>query len=239
MSTLETTPESVIQSTVETSQEEQALKAAEEAKAIEAKKAQEAELQAAYTRTRQNEIDLAVKLASKDKSSILDIKDVKLQNKVIGEIYGLSNIEEVKAIYGEEFYKSDDEKTEDDTVKLQREIALMKHNSEKEKIERAIKDYKRTNPELVPDAQSEEQLRGKLSLLSHTIPAEERVELAGKLAFGNTNKVNEAYKELQTLNTSDKGTAGAAKEESKTPTKQKQDALRDLLFSESKPYHSN
>jgi hypothetical protein len=44
-------------------------------------------LQSSYTKANQERIDLATKLAEKDKSYILDIKDKKLQDKVIKEIY--------------------------------------------------------------------------------------------------------------------------------------------------------
>jgi hypothetical protein len=56
-------------------------------------------LQAEYTRANQEKINLAVKLANIDKKSIIEIGDKKLQDKVIKEIYGLNNIDEVKLIH--------------------------------------------------------------------------------------------------------------------------------------------
>jgi hypothetical protein len=44
-------------------------------------------LQSSYTKANQERIELATRLAEKDKSYILDIKDRKLQDKVIKEIY--------------------------------------------------------------------------------------------------------------------------------------------------------
>ena len=44
-------------------------------------------LQSFSTKVNQERIDLAVKLATKDRAELLNIKDIKLQNKVVKEIY--------------------------------------------------------------------------------------------------------------------------------------------------------
>ena len=55
-------------------------------------------LQSFATTVRQNEIALAIKLVNKDKSELLNISDKKLQNKVIKELYGYDNLEELQAM---------------------------------------------------------------------------------------------------------------------------------------------
>ena len=75
-------------------------------------------LQSEFTKSRQSEIDLAIKLARKDKSEILNIKDYKIQSKVIKELYGLDNLEDVKLIHWEEFYKEKETEDEDGSDEL-------------------------------------------------------------------------------------------------------------------------
>jgi hypothetical protein len=61
--------------------------------------AQFKELQAEFTRRNQELIETKIELAKKDSKSILDIKDIKLQNKVVQEVYGLNNLKELELIH--------------------------------------------------------------------------------------------------------------------------------------------
>jgi hypothetical protein len=56
-------------------------------------------LQSYSTKVNQERIDLAKKLVEKDKSEVLNIKDKKLQNKIIKDLYGYDTLEEVQAIH--------------------------------------------------------------------------------------------------------------------------------------------
>lgn len=157
-------------------------------------------LQAEFTRTKQSTIDLAIKLANKDKQSILEISDKKLQDKVVKEIYWLNNIEEVKLIHWDTFYKereNEEDENEDKLSKLERELKLMKYNTSKSEIEKAIEDYRKENKILFEASDSEEKLREELKYISSEISAEDRVKRAGKIVFGiSNNPTDTAYLKL-------------------------------------------
>lgn len=56
----------------------------------------------------------AMRLVEKDKSEILNIPDKKLQNKIIKEIWWLDNLDELKLIHWDNFYK--EHKSEDEEL---------------------------------------------------------------------------------------------------------------------------
>lgn len=158
-------------------------------------------LQAEFTRTKQSTIDLAIKLANKDKQSILEIGDKKLQDKVIKEIYWLNNIEEVKLIHWDTFYKereNEEDENEDKFSKLERELKLMKYNQSKSEIEKAIEDYKKENKDFFEQSWNEEKLRDELKYISTEISPEDRVKRAWKIIFGlTTSSSDAAYLKMQ------------------------------------------
>ena len=151
-------------------------------------------LQAEYTRANQEKINLAVKLATKDKKSIIEISDRKLQDKVIKEIYWLNNIDEVKLIHWNTFYNETAQEEDDDDKfsKLERELKIMKYNQTKGELERFIEDYKKENKILFEWADAEDRLRDEIKYVSSELTAEERVKRAAKIAFGITNNPNDA-----------------------------------------------
>ena len=185
-------------------------------------------LQSDYTKKSQALIEITLERGRENPKSILDIKDAKLQNKVISEIYGLNSISELKAIYGDEFYKQRDEADMDDLERMKREIAILKNTSESSKLENAIKELKSTNKELFASADAEDKLRDALQLLSTTINTEERVRLASRLVFGNiVNPTSVGYQALQNANVS--GGSGGAGGAGKIAAEDKNKELRNFL----------
>lgn len=158
-------------------------------------------LQSSYTRANQERIELAVKLAEKDKSSILDIKDRKLQEKVIKEIYNLNNIEEVKVIHWDKFYeeRSNDYNEDDDKMSmLEKELKLLKYSQTKWELESSINEYKKSNPLMFEDEWAEDKLKEELSYISDSLPIKERVRRAASIVFWNNNSpVDKAYLDLK------------------------------------------
>lgn len=155
-------------------------------------------LQSFATKTSQEKISLAMKLVSKDKKELLAIEDKKLQNKVIKELYWLDNIDEVKLIHWDDFFKDKKEEDEsiDDITKIANELKLLKYNQSKSELERAIDDYKKSNPVFFEEAAAEEKLREEIKYISSELSVWDRIRRASNIVFW-TNNVNEWYRKLQ------------------------------------------
>ncbi len=145
-------------------------------------------LQAEYTRSNQEKIDLAVRLAKQDKSYINEIQDKKLQDKVIKELYWFSSLEEAKAVYGDSFMSSKEEESddyeEDKATKLEKELKLMKWKQDKKEMEAEITRLKSKYDNFLSDedvAKVEEELK----YISDSLPIEERVKRAGNIVLNS------------------------------------------------------
>ena len=162
-------------------------------------------LESEYTKIRQSLIATNVKIAQSDPKAILDLaNDVKLQNAVIKEMYGLNNLKELTSVHGEKFYDNGGDDP-DEMEKIKRELNLLKFKSSVGETESAIKDFKASNAKLFEEKESEAKLRDSLEFLSASIPLQERIALAAKLAFGNVaDPTKEAFKDLA------KATTGAS-----------------------------
>ena len=189
------------------------------------------ELQAEFTRRNQELIDTKIELAKKDAKSILDIKDTKLQNKVVQEVYWLNNLKELELIHGKEFYDIKEE-DEDEVAKLRKKVTLLEYNSEVWKVSQWVKEFKRLNPDLFKNNEkAEEELREKLSILSTSIPIDERIDMASKLAFGVNyiNPTSDAYRELQKVNTPSWSWGAETKEPKKVENDKRVNDLREYF----------
>lgn len=159
-------------------------------------------LQGFATKDRQELIRTKVELARLNPKSIADISDVKLQNKVIEEIFpSFKTLEEVKLVKGERFWESNDEDL-DDTEKIKREMTMLRHQMQTREIETAIREYKASHPKVMDTPEKEAELRENLSLISGNLPPEERVKKAAKLAFAEVvaDDTVRAYLQLQNMN---------------------------------------
>jgi hypothetical protein len=124
----------------------------------------------------------------------------KMQNKVIGEIYGYNNVEELKLIQGEEFWKSADEKELSDYDELAQKMKVLEYQNKKSDINRALESFQKDNSKIFTDNEDAlQKIEGELAYISDTLPAKERVERAGKILFGNNyvDNTTQAYLSMQ------------------------------------------
>lgn len=142
-------------------------------------------LQSEFTKSRQNEIRLALKLAEKDKKSILEIEDKKIQSKVIKELYWLDNLEELKTIHWNNFYDDRDKNNddEDELAKIKKELDLMKFHQSKNTLENAIEQFKKENKDFFTWEEQEYKLREELKYISTELSPNERINRAFRIAF--------------------------------------------------------
>lgn len=184
-------------------------------------------LQSDYTKKSQMLKDIALELAKKDPESILSIKDTKLQNKVISEMYGVSSLQELKQVFWDDFYKTDSEKDTDEFEKLKREVKILRNSNESQKVENEIEKFKLSNKDLFVSDDSEQKLRDALSLISSGIESSERIKLAATIAFGSVvSNSNKAYQALQNANVS--GGKLPSSNDSRTQVSEKERGIRDL-----------
>jgi hypothetical protein len=147
------------------------------------------ELEAFATRNRQLAIQMATEAAKANPKSLLSIPDSKVQNAVAKEIYGLDSFAQVKAVYGDEFWKSSENKEDGDEDKIsqmERKLRMFETKSESDRVENAINSLKASNPNLLKSDADEESLRNELSLISSKVSPEERVKKAARILFGDT-----------------------------------------------------
>ena len=143
-------------------------------------------LQSEYTRNRQALIEASTELAKANPIYLNSIKDTKLQNSVVKQLYGFDTYDQAVAVLGQDFNAppdGDGNGDEDRTLKLEREIKLMKYNSSKSEVENAIKDYKLTNPQYFIDPTAEDKLREELKFISGELPLGERIKKASHIAL--------------------------------------------------------
>jgi hypothetical protein len=147
------------------------------------------ELEAFATKARQNEIANAIRLAKLDPKSVNEIGDIKVQNAVVKEVYGLDTLAQVKEVYGDSFHdkKDGNDDGEDEISSIKKEFKLLKVKTEADAVKNAINALKASNPNLLKSEQDEETLRREMSLISASLPPEERVKKAARLAFGDVD----------------------------------------------------
>lgn len=150
-----------------------------------------------FTQARQREINLAIKLAERDKKSILDL-DRETQNKVVKELYWLNNLEEVKLIHWDNFYSKqdwDEEESDDRLAQLEREIKLSKYQREKQEIDSAIDELRRENPLAFEDSEVELKIKEELQYVSDKLPPKERVRRAASMFVVDRDSIWRSIKE--------------------------------------------
>lgn len=143
------------------------------------------EAQDALSKKAEENIKTNIKLATLDPKEILAMEG-KMQNKVISEVYWYNNIEELKLIQGEEFWKSADEKELSDFDELNQKMKILEYQNKKSDITRALESYQKDNSKIFDDNEDAVQkIEGELAYISETLPAKERVERAWKILFGD------------------------------------------------------
>lgn len=188
-------------------------------------------LQAEYTRNRQALIDTTAMVAKNDPTFINSIKDVKLQNAVVKQLYNFETYEQAIAVLGNDFNAvNDGNGDEDRTEKLERELKLIKYNASKSEVENAIKDFKLTNPNLFLAQDAEDKLRAELQFISGELPANERIRKASSIALQvQIDPKSAAYQVLNSWN-SGGGNASINSEKVREENTQKQIEAGRALF---------
>lgn len=161
-------------------------------------------LQSEYTRVRQALIETTATVAKNDPAYINTIKDTKLQNAVVKQLYGFDTYEQAVAVLWDNFNAPDNggNGDEDRTEKLERELKLIKYNAQKAEVDNAVKDFKLSNPQFFTDPSAEEKLRSELQFVSGELPATERVRRASAVAFvPSVDPTTLAYQVLNQWNT--------------------------------------
>lgn len=143
------------------------------------------ELQSFATVNRQELIETRVELAMVKPQSLLEIKDKKLQDKVVERLYpSFKNVEELQLVHGKEFWKTEQvtetigEDIPTPSTSIEKELKLIKYQLAKKELNDAISEFKRSNPSIVINEDKEEKLREEVSNISADLSPSERVARA-------------------------------------------------------------
>lgn len=156
-------------------------------------------LQSEYTRNRQSLIEATTLLAKNDPTYLTTIKDTKLQNTVVKQLYGFDTYEQAVAVLWNDFNAANSwNETADDMKALEREIKLLKYNEQRNTVENELRNYKLAHPQYFTNEGSEEKLRAELQYISWELPVAERIKRASAIAF--TPPVDPTTQAYQALN---------------------------------------
>lgn len=163
-------------------------------------------LQAFSTKANQGLIDVSKKLAEKDPSQLLSM-DSQIQNKVIKDIWGYDNLDELKIMLPDVLTQTRDEEKEYGTdgnealEQMKREQELLKMKLNKKDVDDEIEKFTSTHLEVSSSIPNfDEKVREELKYISSELPVRERVNRATKLVAGNSDINVEAYLQLQWKN---------------------------------------
>ena len=153
------------------------------------------------TKARQDLISMTEKLIKANPKELEDMEDIKLQNKVIENLYGANSLEELKIISPEIFEdkKADNNDDNDDELtKLQRKVQLMEYKNNQGALKNAIDGIKSSNRDLADTIPNfEQEMEKEMKLFSSDLSIKEKAERALKLVGGSTPASAEAYLALQ------------------------------------------
>lgn len=141
-------------------------------------------------------------LAETNPKSILDM-DTKMQNKIIKKVYWYENLEELTLLLWDNFYddKSDEDKDDDKMSILEKEVKILKYQRDRDWMDRALENFQLKNEKLLKeDDGAFDRLRKEIEYISDKLPANERIERASKIAFGNIiSNSDDAYLKMQEI----------------------------------------
>lgn len=141
-------------------------------------------LQSEFTRSRQSLIEATTLLAKNDPTYLSTIKDTKLQNTVVKDLYGFETYSQAVAVLWSDFNTvKDGNEWADDIQRLEREIKLLKYNEQRGTVENELRNYKLANPHYFTNEGSEDKLRAELQYISWELPIAERIKRASAIAF--------------------------------------------------------
>ena len=169
------------------------------------------EAQDALSKKAEELINTNMKLAELNPKSILDM-DTKMQNKVIKKLYWYGNIDELKLIHGEEFYKKTEgweEVEKSEIEQMKQKMKILEYNNQKDKFEAAIDEFKKENESaLNANEGSLEKIIKETEYISSSLPAKERIMRASKIVLGTNFSEDAAYLLMQERT---KGNSGLTK----------------------------
>lgn len=122
-------------------------------------------LQSDYTKRVESEIGLAEKLVRANPKELTTIEDSRVKDAVAKRVYGMDYAQLI-AINGETFYQTKEEEELDRTTALERELKLLKYNSNKENMDNAIRNFYSSNNELTPTQEQKDALIKELQYIS-------------------------------------------------------------------------
>jgi len=159
-------------------------------------------LQAFWTKANQWLINVSKKLAEKDPKELLAM-DAQIQNKVIKDLYGYDNVEELKIMLPDVFKEKDDDwydswNNEDALEIMKREQNLLKMKLNKKEVNDEIEKFTIVNSSVASSIPNfDTKVSDELKYISNELPVKERVDRAIKLVSGNSDLSVEAYLNLQ------------------------------------------
>lgn len=123
-------------------------------------------LESFATTNRQELIETAKRLVEKDKNELNFIKDIKVRDKVVKELYGYESFEELTAVEGSEFATPKPEDNEDELAVLRKKVRKIEYSQATKELENAVAAFKKENPDIFRSQSAEEELRAKLKLIA-------------------------------------------------------------------------
>jgi len=184
--------------------------------------------QAFGTKAQQERIKLAEKLVAKDPKELELMDDIALQNKVINNLYGASDLDELKILKPELFSDAQEsnEGEDDELAELQKKVKIMEYKATQWIVNNEIESITKENKDLVdtiPDFDA--KIKEELKYISSEISPKERVQRAFRLVAWSNN-TNDAYLALQGKTTK----KDKKSEADKTPAKESLSSeIKELL----------
>lgn len=195
--------------------------------------------QSAFTKARQQEIEMAKILVDTDPSAVERIPDKEVRNKVLQNKWWVDNLEELKVMFPDYNKKDNDDDWEElsKLEKIERELSFMKYKASKDQTEDSIKNIEVLHKDIVdqiPDFKT--KMKDELKYISNDITPSERVEKAFKLISGWMGNSANTYAALQwvTLNKIPKDVTDVDDDQVNNIITHKQNILRKTLGVEKK-----
>lgn len=179
-------------------------------------------LQSEATKWRQGQIEVAVKLVSKDMNELKEIQDVKLRDAVVKRLTPYSSFDEMVAVEGNDFTKKE---LETDAV-LMKKVRQLEYQNEKREVDAAVEKIVSENPSLKG---MEAEVKDKMGLLSPTLDIATRASLAANLVKPQTLSPEvEVFKNMSTATAISSQPQIAGKEDKKTTLDLNADILKQI-----------
>jgi hypothetical protein len=180
-------------------------------------------LQSESTKWRQGQIDIAVKLASKDINELKDIQDVKVRDAVVKQLTPYSSYEEMVAIEGGLVTSSNAGSELDSDIVLTKRVKQLEYQNEKREFEIAIERVVSQNPSLKG---LESEIKEKIGVFAPSIDIQTRVNLASEMVKPKPlSQESEILKNMATSMPQSSTVAGNTKPDAKTIEEQNMEML--------------